>query len=130
MEAPTLTPSTTPTSPTAPSVGTATPLKLSEAVRLGAMTTDQAFGTFAGPNGGTCAVGAAIEALGGDPGDSSMVHAIDRVLDKRVDLSGSIPCDNKDRARNMSVSKAIYHLNDTHRMPRNEIADWLSGLGL
>ncbi|MCA1570871.1 MAG: hypothetical protein LC798_11240 [Chloroflexi bacterium] len=93
------------------------------------MTTDQAFGTFAGPNGGTCAVGAAIDALGGDPGNGWDVHVIDRVLNKRVDLSGSLPCDHRETAGNTSVSQAIYHLNDIHRMPRNEIADWLSGLG-
>lgn len=75
-------------------------------------------------------MGAAIEAMGGDPSNGADVNAIDRVLNKRVDLSGSLPCDHRDTAGNMSVNKAIYHLNDTHRMPRNEIADWLSGLGL
>ena len=75
-------------------------------------------------------MGAAIEALGATPNDGRAVRMLDAVLDKRVDLSGSLPCDHRDRAGNWSVNKAIYHLNDTHRMPRNEIADWLGKIGL
>lgn len=75
-------------------------------------------------------MGAAIEALGGDPANGKFVQAIDNVLRRRVDLSGSLPCPHKATAGNMSVSSAIYHLNDDHRMPRNEIADWLGSIGL
>lgn len=107
---------------------TGSPLRLSEAIRLGAMTTDQAFWTFADEQGGTCAVGAAIVALGGDP--SRDVEAFEAVVRQRVDLSGETICEHAQYWTSTDIAGAIYHLNDQHRMPRNQIADWLAAMGL
>jgi hypothetical protein len=116
------------TSPTEPSVVTpaspesGSPLRLSEAIRLGAMTTDQAFGTLVDERGAMCAEGAAIAALGGDPHSDDLSV----VLDRRADVPMPDGCSH----RLPSLQPAIHHLNDYHRMPRHEIADWLAGMGL
>lgn len=115
------------TSPTAPSVVTpASPetssLRLSEAIRLGAMTTDQAFGTLVDYQGAMCAEGAAIVALGGDPHCDDLTS----VLSRRADFPMPDGCEHPHRI----LQRAIHHLNDLHHMPRHEIADWLAGMGL
>lgn len=116
------------TSPTEPVVVTpespavASPLRLSEAIRLGAMTTDQAFGTLVDTSGAMCAEGAAVAALGGDPRHDDLSG----VLNCRADVPMPDGCTH----RFYNLQRSIHHLNDTHRMPRHEIADWLAGMGL
>jgi hypothetical protein len=97
------------------------PLKLSEAIRLGAMATQQTFGAW-GNTEHTCAIGAAQVALGVTPGDGDRLNQLLR--------SGPVvelPCLHEE-AR--PVGDGIIHLNDTDHWPRERIAGWLETLGL
>lgn len=96
------------------------PLKLSEAIRFGAMATEQIFGAF-GDGERTCALGAAQVALGERPGDGGGV--IDVLGTARVER----PCGHGGSA---SVRDSIIHLNDGDHWPRERIASWLEELGL
>lgn len=100
---------------------TTKPLKLSEAIRLGAMATDQAFGTF-GDGTHTCGIGAAQVALGLTPQP-------DDELNMMLEHAGPVRSPCADR-RHGSVRETIIHLNDDHKLPREKIADWLESLGL
>ena len=96
------------------------PLKLSEAIRLGAMSTKQAFATW-GDQESTCAIGAAQVALGLHPGDGDRLN---RMLKDAAIVD--LPCGHHERP----LGQAIIHLNDADRWPRERIASWLEGLGL
>lgn len=93
-------------------------MPLSQAIRLGAMLHPQGFGEcFDGV--GTCAFGAAREAIGIDPGWPM-------VTDKWPWMSryvvGKCPQCGVDAALPSIVSM---HLNDGHRWTRERIADWV-----
>lgn len=99
-----------------------TPLKLSEAIRLGAMMTEQAFATF-GDRTKTCAIGAAQVALGLEPGHD------DGLAEMLIETpSVALPCEHRRNAN--SIGSAVIHLNDDDRWPRERIATWLESLGL
>lgn len=106
------------------------PLSLSEALRLGAMTSEQAFGTFSDPSADTprfCALGTIWYALGlsGDPGSKGAEWEF---LTAKVDVS-PITRDCCPTEQDC-LWAAIVHLNDEHRMPRDEIASRLERVGL
>lgn len=96
------------------------PLKLSEAIRLGAMMTEQTFGEF-GDDERTCAIGAAQKALG------LPVSAMGPLNDLLGSRGAKEPCDHPYA---WSVGALIMHLNDDDKWPREKIADWLETLGL
>lgn len=106
-------------------VETVTPIKPSEAIRLGCLTTVQGFGFVWGTdedgtprtgkhNGQACVMGAAI--LGGFTPDAFW-------------RGHSLPCPACDRRPCADLGTPA-HLNDDHRWPRERIADWLEGIGL
>lgn len=115
---------------------TSKPIKLSEAIRLGSMTTTQVFNTLGVVEGGTgtaCGIGAVLAGLGygfDNQGWTTMTdaHPELKALDVPVDASKIAGCGHKDLGR--TVVNAIIHLNDLHRMPRHKIADRLEELGL
>lgn len=109
---------TTPAVPNAPE--RTKPLKLSEAIRLGAMMTEQTFGEF-GDDERTCAIGAAQKALGLPVSGEGLLNAL--LHERRADA----PCGHEAR---WTVGSLIMHLNDDDKWPREKIADWLGGLGL
>ena len=87
-------------------------MKLSEAISLGAMLSPQAIGKLEDAEGRRCALGAAIVAIGRwDDTEwkwaKSMVNC--------PDCWGVQP-----------VVSAIAHLNNSHRWPRQQIAEWVS----
>ncbi len=110
-------------------------MKLSEAIRLGAMMKPQAFGTWFDGEG-TCATGAALDAMGflGNP-EAFPSREIEEVLIapylaspqfKRhsAELGGNrkrpCRCNGKD-----GVGPIMVHLNNRHRWTRERIADWV-----
>ena len=124
MEALTVTPTT---EAPAPATETTKPLKLSEAIRLGAMATKQAHGSWADVDAdgeaSMCAMSTAWYALTGHQQHTAESSQLVRLLDGRnvtVPPTGQV----------MPLSSAIIELNDTHRWTRGRIADWLEGLGL
>lgn len=102
-------------------VETPRPLKLSEAIRFGGMSTTQIFGAF-GDTERTCAIGAANVAFGRRPDDTELIRLLEG---RRVD---AVPCGHY--SDGACVTAAIIHLNDSDKWPRENIADWLQGIGL
>lgn len=97
-------------------------MKLSEAIRLGAMMKPQAFGSFY-DNGGSCALGAACDALGIDPNlETQFLFVPDK-----IGYSVCPECGMTRFQRNTAEDDAylIVHLNDIHRWTREQIADWV-----
>jgi hypothetical protein len=100
-------------------------VKLSEAIRLGSMLKPQAFETFFDGTG-TCALGAACEAMGLVPDRWTLdaLRAANDLLDLvTVTLLRGVPCpacpvDTKG-------TNLIPHLNDEHRWTREQIADFV-----
>ena len=92
-------------------------LKLSEAIRLGAMWRPQAFGVLT-DGVGTCAIGAATEAMG-LPLDDEMPNP--REWDFVLKIRACPVCITHDPDR----LNVVAHLNDDHRWTRERIADWV-----
>ena len=122
-----------PTSPAVP-VETVTPIKPSEAIRLGCLLAPvQAFTRAFEGDDLACAVGAMALGLGYDgPREYGMGDALPflwtahpALLTTRLPCPAGICDSDGDRA-----SSRVWHLNDTHRWTREAIADWLEGLGL
>jgi hypothetical protein len=103
-------------------------MKLSEAIRLGAMLLPQASGSI-GTMAGSCALGAAADAVG-----------IDRMLDDPTlysdpyaDLAKTFPilatkarCPACGRPDKLGRCGLIAELNDIHEWTRERIADWVA----
>ena len=102
-------------------------MKLSDAVRLGSMMKPQAF--FGNDNAGTCALGAAAEAVGiphhysgknyNDP-DYGKLRMEFPILSIERDCPCGV-CTFKGRL----LMDIIWFLNDTHRWTRERIADYI-----
>ncbi len=100
-------------------------MRLSEAIRLGSMLRPQVRGRFVSRLG-TCALGAAIEAV-----DASVVESSwDPVgLSARFPmLSQPAPCPAC--SSQQTLFAVIMHLNDCHRWSRTQVADWVQELEL
>lgn len=104
-----------------------TPIRPSEAIRLGCLIAPvQKFGGahYVADNGAACVVGAGMLGMG--------YRLPDGPNDFEDDLQGS-ERDGKcpvDDCGDSDVSILAIHLNDDHRWSRERIADWLEGLGL
>ena len=115
---------------TAPApIETVTPIKPSEAIRLGCLTTRQTFKAY-GSGEEACAMGAMVVGLGCVPNQDDYVprsraallaeHAINTVSNKGCPVRSCSP----------AADNIVVHLNDDHRWSREQIADWLEGVGL
>lgn len=97
-------------------------MRLSEAIRLGAMTGPQLFGKENDNNGGTCARGAAAAAIG-----KRTWYECNEFLRFAYDTRLRCPhprCYDDKREYNLA-SVIAYHLNDMHHWTREQIADWV-----
>lgn len=103
-------------------------MDLAAAMREGATRRPQAFGDYfrKTPAGlGSCALGAAYEALSGRSANWFQADEVSRAL---VD---TLPCLVEDATcpvgcnSNWRLIDAVAHLNDDHRWTREAIADWL-----
>jgi hypothetical protein len=113
-------------------------MKLSEAMRLGAMMTTQAFGQIETEDG-TCALGAAIQAAGCkscrvtnlSQGLRTRPISPDAVAMELISIPNEwyalLKHDTACPACGLvqATSIQIPHLNDDHRWTRERIADWL-----
>ena len=109
-------------------------MKLSEAIRLGAMLRPQGFRRFFSPKG-SCAMGAAIEALGLDL-DATNV-GLSEAYPWLFQAVGC-PCGRADHAAKSmyrtrkgkvgGVCVVIAYLNDFDRWTREQIADWVASI--
>lgn len=107
-------------------------MKLSEAIRLGAMLKPQGHDMLVTLNGGSCALGAAFDAVGmavgeydgGDAGDPCYAEARARwsVLNAHV----ACPVPDSDVWRDGDMVHVIWSLNDRAGWTREQIADWVA----
>lgn len=91
-------------------------MKLSEAIRLGAMLSPQNF--FFGDVVSSCALEAACDALG------IAREQWERLDEQFPEMQSSVQCPGCVR-----IDEAIdiaYHLNDSHEWTREQIADWVA----
>ena len=108
-------------------------MKLSEAIRLGAMLSPQGYdGDVDGET--RCALAAACDAVGikGIPGRS---YSRDRLVvnyrevEKRFPITSNLttcPCHECNvSGKRMIIVTIVWHLNDFHRRTREQIADWV-----
>lgn len=95
-------------------------MKLSEAIRLGAMLKPQGFGIYSKRLGTACALDAASLAV--SHGDEWMAS---RSLDSfhNADVPLCPVCGNYASGKLLGT---IVHFNDTHRWTRERIADWVA----
>lgn len=108
-------------------------MKLSEAIRLGAMLRPQAYGTyFSFSLSASCAIGAALEARYGLETAKKVIEVeatlpwpdldLERVVECPAINGGLMgPCLQMSNA----MGSLIAHLNDVHRWTRERIADWV-----
>lgn len=100
-------------------------MKLSEAIRLGAMNRAQAFFRFFRDDA-TCANGAALDACGLlDMSIDALDSRHNFALLGRFPIIGSLPRGCPECGYESYGEFKIAHLNDTHRWTREQIADWV-----
>lgn len=109
-------------------------IKLSEAIREGAklrpMCQDRYFGyvgnavTESKTWLGSCALGAAYEAITGETEVESMMETLENVCQHLF----SEPWLESPKAQ-YTLAYVIYDMNDSGRFTREEIADWLESIG-
>lgn len=95
------------------------PLRLYEAIRLGAMLRPQIRGRLFG-EGGSCALGAAIEATGTKYGTNSYDAIPERFAFSQYRMACSLIGPGSYR-----IVTIVEAFNDTHKWTREAIADWL-----
>lgn len=101
-------------------------MRLSEAIRLGAMLKPQAFGTL-WRGVGSCALGAAYDALGCAPFE--FPREIERFAAQTIAVCPA--CESCwGPWPPLSGVAVIGHLNDDHRWTREQIADWVARVEL
>ena len=99
-------------------------MKLSEAIRLGSMMKPQAFRAFY-INGGSCALGAACDAIG--------INALimsEWPIAWRTFLDDFRLCPECGHETKPGQLHTISHLNDSHRWTRERIADYVETVEL
>lgn len=103
-------------------------MRLSEAIRLGAVLRPQAFGSFLNvSDGSTCAAGAAMEAIG-ELKDGNISEAD---IKKYFPATGWLVADPYPEDAGEPAEPlidVIFHMNDGWRWTREKIADWVERL--
>lgn len=117
-------------------------MKLSEAMRIGASWTGQAFWRMKDAKGNTCAMGSVLATLGHkftEPYLSGSLAARYRRHKKYIDLlERKFPILSKEypdcpvrkcpMVSHLNTRLVIQHLNDSHQWTREQIADWIETL--
>lgn len=99
-------------------------MKLSEAIRLGAMTSPrQCFGKLADGFGGLCAMGCALAAIGREMNEWIELPFMWRWLGSIDDCP---VCGT--RYKGHRTTNIVAHLNDDHQWSREQIADYIETL--
>ena len=86
----------------------------------------QSFGSYFGPEGGSCALGAAYEGIYLLPEHAEGTHPerLDRLFHCIDYVARRCPAGCK---KHVPIGALIVHLNDDHRWTREQIAAWLRG---
>jgi len=108
-----------------------TPMKLSEALRLGSISTKQAIGAYLNPKGEMCALGTLAYVYGYEPGNGEFQKLSEfSFLRRSLNLPKSVDPECALGPGQATLHDLIIHLNDHHRLGRNVIADRLEKIGL
>jgi hypothetical protein len=100
-------------------------MKLSEAIRLGSLLRPQGFRALVDPYGGSCALGAAMEATGHPTKAPREIEPWDVFPLLTSGLLFRCPrCHHTNELQGMCG--IILCLNDTHKWTRERIADWVA----
>ena len=100
-------------------------MKLSEAIRLGAMIRPQGFHGLFG-EGKSCAMGAALEAVGFPYEDIPSNQLCEGMkLFSGHSHTRWCPVCRESPQTTAPLYRVVEHLNDTHRWSREQIADWV-----
>ena len=102
-------------------------IELAEAILTGVKRRPtQSFGSYFGPNGGSCALGAAYEGVYLLPVDAhdAMPRRLDRFFECLENVSRRCPAGCK---KQIPIGAMIVHLNDDHEWTREQVAAWLRG---
>jgi len=120
----------------APHTPPADPPWLSALIRQGATRRPQCFYDYFSASGGSCALGAAMEARTGSTNVRRGLEALGAELPALFSTDNLLTCpldrhqvDGRLR-RFLGLSGLIAHLNNEHGLARERIADWLDSLGL
>ena len=100
-------------------------MQFSEAIMLGSFDKPQCFGFFHNALGGSCALGAAHDAVGAPDGLGTPIGLIIRRDKERwpvLRIGDSCPVCGVWA----QLVHLVPHLNDTHRWSREKIADWVA----
>jgi hypothetical protein len=86
----------------------------------------QSFGSYFGPEGGSCALGAAYEGVYLLPEDAhdAVPRRLDRFFDCLENISKRCPAGCH---KQIPIGAMIVHLNDDHQWTREQVASWLLG---
>jgi hypothetical protein len=102
-------------------------MKLSEAIRLGAMVTEQGFIDI---DIAACALRAALYSIGAHETGNNAYARITREWPWTMGRDLVCPDQGADCRLGFVLSRShrdtIWHLNDAHRWPRERIADWVA----
>jgi hypothetical protein len=101
--------------------------ELADAILTGAhRRPTQSFGSYFGPEGGSCALGAAFDGIYLLPAHVEGTHPerLDRFFHCIDYVSRRCPAGCK---KQVPIGALIVHLNDDHRWTRERIAGWLRG---
>jgi hypothetical protein len=111
-------------------IETVTPIKPSEAIRLGCLTTVQKFDGFGfDDETEACAEGAMLVGYGESRASDGLGERIRAHFPTMDYYFQPCPACANEPMEHRYVSP-IYRLNDDHRWARERIADWLESLGL
>lgn len=100
-------------------------MRLSDAIRLGAMLKPQGRFHILDEHGRTCALGAALDAVGQLDDSGPSIYALD---DKWpwCTAHDDRECPDCRRGPMPSIHTVIVHLNDDHAWTREQIAEWVA----
>jgi hypothetical protein len=86
----------------------------------------QSFGSYFGPEGGSCALGAAYEGVYLLPEDAhdAIPQRLERFFDCLENVSKKCPAGCH---KQIPIGAMIVHLNDDHQWTREQVASWLLG---
>lgn len=104
-------------------------MKLSDAIRMNGMMAEQGFG-YRSLNSSTapCALGGALQSIGRQRLDSLDGNCEEvRNAWPWADIPGRAHCPVIEcGAGHTEISNIVWHLNDSHRWTRTQIADWVA----
>jgi hypothetical protein len=99
--------------------------ELADYIRAGASRGPQCFGSYFDEKGGSCALGAVYEGVYHLPRDHGKLipDHLERLFRCLDEMTKKCP---QGCSKRLPLAAMIVHLNDDHRLSREQIAEWLT----